>query len=123
MRVIIVGAGISGLISAVYARRSGIETLVLEKAANPGGVSTSWRRKGYLMEGGIHWLIGTAPENPLHEIWKETGALQENNPVYVKDPIYTLMDGKGEPIELFRDLSKLGKGAGVGRLRFFVSCF
>lgn len=123
MRVIIIGAGISGLISAVYARRSGFETLVLEKAANPGGVSTSWKRKGYLMEGGIHWLIGTAPDNPLHEIWKETGALQENNPVYVKDPIYTLMDGKGEPIELFRDLKKLGNGAGLRRLRFFVSCF
>ena len=59
MRVIIIGAGISGLISAVYARRSGFETLVLEKAANPGGVSTSWKRKGYLMEGGIHWLIGS----------------------------------------------------------------
>ena len=94
-KVIVIGAGISGLISAVYARRSGFETLVLEKAANPGGVSTSWRRKGYLFEGSIHWLIGSSPKNPLHDIWTETGALQANNPVFAKDPVYTLVDASG----------------------------
>ncbi len=123
-KVIVIGAGISGLISAVYARRSGFETLVLEKASNPGGVSTSWRRKGYLFEGGIHWLIGSNPKNPLHDIWTETGALQANNPVYAKDPVYTLVDATGVRKEaLYRDLRKLGDVPGLRSLRFHVACF
>ena len=123
-KVIVIGAGISGLISAVYARRSGFETLVLEKAANPGGVSTSWRRKGYLFEGSIHWLIGSSPKNPLHDIWTETGALQANNPVFAKDPVYTLVDASGVRKEaLYRDLRKLGNDPGLRSMRFHVACF
>ena len=85
MKAIVIGAGISGLTCANYLQRSGIRTLVLEQAAFPGGVSTSWKRKGYTFEGGIHWLIGAKESIPLHQIWKDTGALQENNPVYFKD--------------------------------------
>ena len=96
MKAIVIGAGISGLACANYLQRSGIQTLILEQAAAPGGVSTSWKRKGYNFEGGIHWLIGAIKEIPLHDIWVETGALQENNPVYFKDPIYTLVDEKGQ---------------------------
>ena len=36
-KVVIIGAGISGLTSAVYLQRSGFRTLVLEKAGGPGG--------------------------------------------------------------------------------------
>lgn len=76
----IIGAGISGLTCAIYAQRSGFRTKILEKAGNPGGVSTSWKRKGYNFEGGIHWLIGSREDDPLHEVWTDTGALQDNNP-------------------------------------------
>ena len=124
---IIIGAGISGLTAAVYLQRSGIQTLVLEKAAGPGGVSTSWKRKGYTFEGGIHWLIGAKKEIPLHQVWLETGALQENNPVHFKDPIYTLVDRKGT-MPLFRDLHRLEITGirdclALWRLRFHLACF
>ena len=124
---IIIGAGISGLTTAVYLQRSGIQTLVLEKAAGPGGVSTSWKRKGYTFEGGIHWLIGAKKEIPLHQIWLETGALQGNNPVFFKDPIYTLVDEKGT-MPLFRDLhgleiTGLMDKFALWRLRFHLACF
>lgn len=127
MKVIVIGAGISGLTTAVYARRSGWETLVLEKAAAPGGVSTSWKRKGYTFEGGVHWLIGASESIPLHQVWKETGALQENNPVFFKDPIYTLVDGE-DRIPLYRDLHGLPvKGfrdrLALLSLRFHLWCF
>ena len=56
-KVIVIGAGISGLTAAVYARRSGFEAVVLEKAGSPGGVSTNWVRKGYTFEGGVHWYF------------------------------------------------------------------
>ncbi len=124
---VIIGAGISGLTTAVYLQRSGIQTLILEKATGPGGVSTSWKRKGYTFEGGIHWLIGAKKEVPLHQIWLETGALQENNPVYFKDPIYTLVDEKGT-MPLYRDLhgleiTGLRDRLALWRLRFHLACF
>ena len=126
-KVVIIGAGISGLTAAVYLQRSGFQTLVLEKAGGPGGVSTSWKRKGYTFEGGVHWLIGAKKEIPLHQVWKETGALQENNPVYFKDPIYTLVDSEGT-MPLFRDLHGLEtKGLrdriALWSLRFHLACF
>ena len=127
MKVIVIGAGISGLTAAIYARRAGCETLVLEKALGPGGLSTSWSRKGYTFEGGIHWLIGAIPSIPLHSVWLDTGALQENNPVYFKDPIYTLVDGE-QRIPLHRDFHGLPvKGLrdtlALLSLRFHVWCF
>ena len=126
-KAVVIGAGISGLTTAVYLQRSGIQTLLLEKAAGPGGVSTSWKRKGYTFEGGVHWLIGAKEEIPLHQIWKETGALREDNPVYFKDPIYTLMDREGT-MPLFRDLHGLEiKGfrdrMALWSLRFHLACF
>lgn len=126
-KVVIIGAGISGLTAAVYLQRSGFRTLVLEKAGGPGGVSTSWKRKGYTFEGGVHWLIGAKREIPLHQVWKETGALQKNNPVYFKDPIYTLVDDEGT-MSLFRDLHGLEtKGLrdriALWTLRFHLACF
>ncbi len=127
MKVIIIGAGISGLTAGVYSRRSGWETLILEKCIGPGGLSTSWKRKGYTFEGGIHWLIGSIESNPLYRIWKETGALQENNPVFFKDPIYTLVDGE-DRIPLYRDLhglpvKSLRDKLALGILKFHVWCF
>ena len=50
--VIIIGAGITGLSAGVYAAKAGFKTTILESHIIPGGLSTSWKRKGYLFEGG-----------------------------------------------------------------------
>lgn len=105
-KVIVVGAGIAGLASAIYARKSGFDVTVLEKHIIPGGLSTSWTRKGYLFEGGMHWLTGSSEKMPLNKVWKELGALKENNPIYLRDPFYTLIDGE-KRLYFYRDLKKL----------------
>lgn len=101
-KVIIVGGGISGLTAGIYTRRAGHEVLILEKCATPGGVSTCWKREGYLFEGGVHWLNGSNPKHDLHRIWTETGALGSNNPIYFKDPVYVLKN-RGREIAIHRD--------------------
>ena len=105
-KVVIIGAGIAGLAAGIYAKKSGFDVTILEKHIIPGGLSTSWSRKGYLFEGGMHWLTGSSEKLTLNKIWKELGALKENNPVFYKDPISTLVD-KNEQINLFRDIDKL----------------
>ena len=127
----VIGAGISGLTCAIYAQRAGFKTTILEKAGGPGGVSTSWKRKGYTFEGGIHWLIGSRPGLPLHDVWIDTGALGTNNPVFYKDPVYTLIDGD-TVLELPRSAKKMQKVLGtfsprdkaaLAVLRFHIWCF
>ncbi len=106
-KLVVVGAGIAGLSAGVYAQRSGFETVILEKHIIPGGLSTSWTRKGYLFEGGMHWLTGSSEKLTLNRIWHEVGALKENNPIFYRDPIYTLITKDGKQLRLFRDTKKL----------------
>jgi phytoene dehydrogenase-like protein len=105
-QVVIIGAGVAGLTAGVYALRSGFKAVILEAHSGPGGFCTSWRRGGYLFEGGMHWLTGSSPKTPLHRIWKETGALDETVPVHVNDPFLSAESG-GELAHLYRDCEKL----------------
>lgn len=106
MRLMIIGGGIAGLSAGIYARQSGIDTTIYEMHSIPGGNSTSWKRNGYFIEGGMHWLTGSGSHTPLHKLWKETGALQDNNPIYNRDPFLTYMGEEG-PICLYRDPKRL----------------
>jgi len=75
-KIIIVGAGIAGLTAGIYARRSGFDVTLIEKHSISGGMCTSWKRKGYLFEGAMHWLTGSSPKTKIHKIWRDTGALR-----------------------------------------------
>ncbi|MFH8375549.1 phytoene desaturase family protein [Streptomyces cyaneofuscatus] len=74
-RVIIIGAGVAGLSTGCYAQMSGARTRIFEKHVLPGGCCTAWSRDGYLFDYCIEWLIGTAPGNEAHQVWRELGAL------------------------------------------------
>lgn len=105
-KVVIVGAGIAGLTAGIYALQSGFDVSIYESHNIPGGASTSWRRKGYLFEGGMHWLTGSSPKTALHRIWREVGALDDSVPVYNRDPFFTF-EYHGRTAHLYRDIDKL----------------
>ncbi|MCR5252506.1 MAG: NAD(P)/FAD-dependent oxidoreductase [Treponema sp.] len=107
-KIFIIGAGISGLSAGIYAARSGFDVTIYEQHMTFGGLSTSWSRKGYYFEGGMHWLTGSSPKMPLYQIWKETGALKENNPIENRDPYYVYINGD-KKLFMYRDLDKLCK--------------
>lgn len=107
-KVIIVGAGISGLTAGIYARQSGFDVTIYESHVIPGGASTSWRRKGYLFEGGIHWMTGSSKVSPYNKLWHEVGALDDSVKIYNKDPFGTY-EYEGKRMYLWRDLDKLKK--------------
>ncbi len=105
-KVVVIGAGISGLSAGIYAARAGFDTTILEQHTTFGGLSTGWSRKGYFFEGGMHWLTGSSEKLKLNRIWKETGALSDNNPIENRDPVYTLFSN-GKKLNLWRDVEKL----------------
>ncbi|HOR85948.1 MAG TPA: NAD(P)/FAD-dependent oxidoreductase [Bacillota bacterium] len=105
-KVIIVGAGIAGLTAGVYALQSGFDTTIYESHTIPGGACTSWRRKGYLFEGGLHWLTGSSPNTPLNKLWREVGALDDDTVIHNRDPFFAL-EYKGHTVYLYRDIDKL----------------
>ena len=108
-KVVVIGAGISGLSAGIYAARSGFDVTILEQHNIAGGLSTSWSRKGYYFEGGMHWLTGSSSNMPLNRVWRETGALQDNNPIELRDPLYNIINKTGKVLSLYRFLPQLEK--------------
>ncbi|MCL2833707.1 MAG: NAD(P)/FAD-dependent oxidoreductase [Treponema sp.] len=107
-KIVIIGAGISGLSAAIYAQRSGFDVTVCEQHSIPGGMCTSWKRKGYLFEGGIHWLTGSSKKTGLRSLWEETGALNDSVKLINQDP-FRAVEYNGLTINLYRDIEKTAK--------------
>ncbi|PKM93773.1 MAG: NAD(P)/FAD-dependent oxidoreductase [Firmicutes bacterium HGW-Firmicutes-1] len=105
-KVIIVGAGIAGLTAGVYALQSGFDVTIYESHTIPGGASTSWRRKGYLFEGGMHWLTGSSSKTQLNKLWREVGALDDTVNIYNRDP-FVAFEYNGQTAYLYRDIDKM----------------
>lgn len=74
--ITIIGAGIAGLSAGCYAQTNGYRTQIFEMHDSPGGLCTSWKRKGYTIDGCLHWLVGSSPGVGFHRIWEELGAVQ-----------------------------------------------
>jgi phytoene dehydrogenase-like protein len=73
--VVIVGAGIAGLSAGCYARMNGYRTTIVEMHDKPGGLMTGWKRKGYTIDGCIHWLVGSQKLG-FNRMWQELGMVQ-----------------------------------------------
>jgi phytoene dehydrogenase-like protein len=56
--VIIIGAGLA---AGCYAQMSSIRSGIFEHHSVPGGVAAAWKRGDYLIDGGIHFLMGYKP--------------------------------------------------------------
>jgi phytoene dehydrogenase-like protein len=108
-RIIIVGAGIAGLCAAVYARKCGYDTVVLEQNTQPGGLAASWRRGGYTFETGLHSLHGSRPGAPLNATWREVfdiGRLR-----FIDPPEQVRMVGAdGEELAIHSDVDRMEVG-------------
>jgi phytoene dehydrogenase-like protein len=105
-KIVIIGAGISGLSAACYARMNGYEAEIYEMHDKPGGLCTSWKRKGYTIDGCIHWLIGSNPNSDFYEIWSELGAVQGRRMLY-HDVFYRYTSSDGRTLVVYCDADKL----------------
>lgn len=104
-KLVIVGGGIAGLSAGIFALKNEYEAVIVEKHSILGGQCTGWDRKGYHIDGCIHWLVGTKENTKLRELWNVTGAL-ENVEIYHPDTFLTF-EHKGLSVSFYKDLEKL----------------
>ncbi len=107
-KVIVIGGGIAGLSAGIYALRCGFDVTVLESHSIAGGNCTSWKRGGYLFEGGMHWLTGSDKKEPIHKMWRTMGALNDSVQIHYSEP-FIEYDDKGTPIRFYRDVDTTEK--------------
>lgn len=105
-KIIIIGAGIAGLSAGCYGQLNGYETQIFEMHNIPGGLCTSWDRKGYRIDGCIHWLMGVNPESMFHNTWKELGAFKGKEFLY-HDYIMQIENSEGKKLIMYCDVDKL----------------
>ena len=70
-KIVVIGGGIAGLCTAVYALKCGYQVEVLEMQEMAGGLAMSWKRGPYTFETCLHWLVGSDPDGDFHAQWKE----------------------------------------------------
>jgi phytoene dehydrogenase-like protein len=106
--LIIIGAGFAGLAAGIYARLNGYDTRIFELHNLPGGLCTSWNRKGYTLDGCIHWLVGSSPRSGMHDIWEETGIAQGREFID-HDEYIRIEDSNGRTLVFHSDVDRLEK--------------
>lgn len=72
--VVVVGAGLGGLVTAALLARAGKRVLVLDGHYVAGGNATIFRRKRYEFDVGIHYLGDCGPNGTIPRILRECGA-------------------------------------------------
>jgi phytoene dehydrogenase-like protein len=105
MKIVIIGGGVAGLSAGIYAQLAGFESAIYEKCGVLGGQCTGWDRKGYHIDGCIHWLTGTKEGGDLHRIWRELGVIQGNNIIQLDR--FGVYEYGGVTISLWKDLDRL----------------
>jgi phytoene dehydrogenase-like protein len=106
--IIIIGAGFAGLSTGIYAQMNGYRSQIFELHNLPGGLCTAWQRKGYTIDGCIHWLVGSSPQSAMYRWWQEVGLVQGREFVDLDEfGRYEAADGR--TLILYTDVDRLEK--------------
>lgn len=106
-KVIIIGGGLAGLSAGCYAAMNGFETHIFEHHSVPGGVAATWKRGGYFIDGGIHFVSGYKPGNGMHKVLSELGAADASLFTVMKDYGKFIHEPSGISLNISGDMDKL----------------
>ncbi len=90
-QALVVGGGISGLVCAYALQKAGLEVLLVEASARPGGVLNSVSRNGFLLELGPQSFTGTAQ---LRSLCANLGIADQLIEAPAKAPRYVLVSSR-----------------------------
>lgn len=106
-KIVIVGAGISGLSAGIHALQKSFDVEIYESHHLVGGQCTGWQRKGYSIDGCIHWFTGTKKGTPLYTLWETCGALSEHTQITHHECIASYIDENRRVYHLYSDIQKM----------------
>lgn len=105
--IIIIGAGIAGLAAGSYGQMNGYRTRIVEHHSEPGGVATAWVNGSYLIDGGIHYLMGHKPGQACHEIYRQLGIFKNRRYPDLETFVRFTDEISGRQISFTHDLDQL----------------
>lgn len=105
--IIIIGAGLAGLSTGCYAQMNGYQSHMFEHHSVPGGVAAAWKRQGYLIDGGIHFVMGHKPGTALYELYRELGVTPATHCVDMTTYGRFADEASGHSVEVTHDLNRL----------------
>jgi phytoene dehydrogenase-like protein len=106
--LLIIGAGLAGLAAGVYAQRNGYRSRIFELHGQPGGVAAWWRRGGYHIDGGIHFLMGHRPGGALHALYRELGTAAPDTVTDMAEYGAYVDEPAGKSLRISADLAQIG---------------
>ncbi|MFG5142354.1 FAD-dependent oxidoreductase, partial [Campylobacter lari] len=72
--IVIIGSGLGGLSAGAYLAKNGKKVLVLEQHSLIGGCATCFKRKGVLIDAGLHEMdLGEAKTDMKHLVFEKLG--------------------------------------------------
>jgi phytoene dehydrogenase-like protein len=104
--IIIIGAGIAGLSGGCYGQMNDYQTHIFEQSQKPGGLCTFWKRRGYTIEGCMHYLWGTGPGSSYYSMWEELGALR-GRPIVEFESLMSVESADGKVLNLYTNIDRL----------------
>lgn len=105
-KIIIIGGGIAGLAAGCYARMNGYEAVIHEAHSMAGGQCVSWERKGFTIDGSLHWLTGARRQGMFYQFWDELGAAKDLS-VYDHEAYMRWQAPDGREVIWWRDPKRL----------------
>ncbi len=91
--VIVVGGGLGGLTAGAKLAKEGRKVLLIEQHDRPGGCATTFRRKDFTMEVGLHEMDGLDPRDMKTRIFRDLGVFDEVT--FLKVPeFYRFVNGR-----------------------------
>jgi len=122
--IIIIGAGLGGLTAGAKLAKEGKKVLVLEQHDRPGGCATTFQRKDYTMEVGLHEMDGPHARDLKVKIFRDLG-LNERVTLLGVPEFYRFVNGRQDvviphdPEEAERKLGDLFPGEKQGIQSYF----
>ncbi len=106
-RVLIIGAGLAGLATGCFAQMNGYRSHIFEHHSQPGGVAAAWRRGEYLIDGGIHFVMGHRPGTALYDLYHQLGIVPANRFIDLTTYGRFIDETTGRSVWIGQDLERL----------------
>jgi phytoene dehydrogenase-like protein len=105
-KVLIIGAGVAGLSAGIYAQMNGFDSTIYEMHSIPGGLCTSWRRRGYVFDGAVRYLTSLCPNTKGNQLWAELGILGDT-PIHYYNELLCIEGQDGRQLHIYTDVDQL----------------